>query len=178
MTVRPEDWELLGLAPGADIARIKLAYRHRISLYEPSSLATYNLLDDDERETMIARIEDAYHRIIGSESLPAAPLERAEPPPPIAEVPSGLVPDPIRNPGAHLRHRRVSRGLTLQRIAAETKIAVAILEQIENEDFGVLPAAAFVRGHVQQYAREIRLENADDLAGYYVAKMQDRSFED
>jgi hypothetical protein len=178
MKVRPEDWEVLGLAPGADIARIKLAYRHRISLYDPSSLATYNLLDDDERETMIARIEDAYRRLVGCEWPSAATKVPTEPPPSAAEVLSGSVPDPIRDPGAHLRHQRLSRGLTLQRIAAETKIAVAILEHIENEDFGVLPAAAFVRGHVQQYAREIHLESPDEMAKHYVAKMQGGSEDD
>jgi len=172
MKARPEDWEVLGLAPGADIARIKLAYRHRISLYDSSSLATYNLLDDHERETMVARIEDAYRRIVSSERPSAATPRPAQPPPPASEVVSGLVPDPIRDPGAHLRHRRLSQGLTLQRIATETKIAVSILEQIENEDFSTLPAPAFVRGHVQQYAREVRAENANELAGYYLAKMQ------
>ena len=99
MTARPEDWELLGLEPGADIARVKLAYRHRLSLYDPTSLATYNLFEDFEREAMVARIEDAYHRIVGSESPRAEKLEPAEPTTPIAKVPSGLVPDPIRNPG-------------------------------------------------------------------------------
>jgi len=172
VTIHPGDWELLGLEPGADVTRVKLAYRHRMSLYEPTSLATYNLLDDDERETMISQIEEAYHRIIGAEPPPAPIPETAEPPPAIVEVPTGPVPDAVRDPGAHLRHRRLSRGLTLQRIAAETKIAVAILEQIENEDFDGLPAAAFVRGHVQQYAREIRLENADEMASNYMAKMQ------
>jgi hypothetical protein len=172
MTIRPEDWELMGLEPGADIYRVKQAYRHRISLYQPTSLATYSLLDDDERETMIIRIEEAYHRIVGSEPPSVAMPDTAVQLPAAVEVPTGPVPDPVRDPGAHLRHRRLSRGLTLHRIAIETKIAVAILEQIENEDFAGLPAAAFVRGHVQQYAREIQLENADEFAGNYLAKMQ------
>ena len=172
MTVRPEDWELLGLEPGADVARVKQAYRHRMSLYEPTSLATYNLLDSDERVTITDRIEAAYHRIVGAGPLPATVPEAPEPPPPAVEIPTGPAPDPVREPGAHLRHWRLSRGLTLQRIAAETKITVTILEQIENEDFDSLPAAAFVRGHVQQYAREIHLEDAFEMASKYIAKMQ------
>ena len=172
MTVRPEDWEVLGLEPGADITRVKQAHRHRRSLYEPTSLATYSLLDDDERETMIGRIDEAYHRIVGAAPSPATIPNAAEPPAAAVEVPTGPVPDPVREPGAHLRHRRLSRGLTLQRIAAETKIAVSILEQIENENFDGLPAAVFVRGHVQQYAREIRLEDVEEMASNYIAKMQ------
>ena len=77
MTIRPEDWEILGIEPGADIGQVRRAYRHRRSLYEPAALATYNLLDDEEREGMVDRIEEAYRRIIGSE-LPAAP--QAPPP--------------------------------------------------------------------------------------------------
>jgi len=172
VTVRPEDWELLGIEPGTDLAHIRQAYRHRKRLYEPTSLATYNLLDDDERETMIARIDEAYDRIVGAEP-PSAPVPEATAAPPAAiEVPSGPVPDPVRDPGAHLRHQRLSRGLTLQRIAAKTKIALAILEQIENEEFDVLPAAVFVRGHVQQYAREINLDNPHEMARHYLGKMQ------
>jgi hypothetical protein len=178
MTAGPADWELLGLEPGADIIRVKQAYRHRRSLYEPTSLATYNLFDDDEREEMIARIEEAYQRIVGTEPPPAMVPDPAEPSNTTVEVPLGPVPDPVRDPGAHLRHRRLSLGLTLQQISAQTKIAVAILEHIENEDFAGLPAAAFVRGHVRQYAREIGLEGAEKMAGQYLAKMQNRSLED
>jgi len=175
---RREDWELLGLEPGADIARVKQAYRHRMSVYEPTSLATYNLLDEDERETMIGRIDRAYHRIVGAEPPPVPIPVAAEPQSATVEIPSGPMPDPVRDPGAHLRHQRLRRGFTLQRISAETKIAVAILEQIENEDFDGLPAAAFVRGHVQQYAREIRIENPDAMAKHYLDKMQGQSLED
>jgi hypothetical protein len=178
MTARPEDWELLGLEPDADIAKVKQAYRLRVALYEPTTLATYNLCDDDERDAMVSRIEEAYRRIAGTAPPPSTIPKATETPATSVEVPSGPIPDPARDPGAHLRHRRLSRGLSLQQIAAETKIAVAILEQIENEDFAGLPAAAFVRGHVQQYAREIRLESADEIASHYLAKMDSGSLED
>ena len=56
MSARPEDWEILGLEPDADLGQIRRAYRHRRSLYEPAALATYNLLDDEEREDMIDRL--------------------------------------------------------------------------------------------------------------------------
>ncbi len=84
----------------------------------------------------------------------------------------GDVPDPLAEPGAHLRFHRTARGVTLHQIAAETKIGVTILEQIENEDFEALPAPAFVRGHVHQVARELKLADAYDFAKFYLAKMQ------
>jgi hypothetical protein len=175
MNVRPEDWEILGLEPGADIGQVRRAYRHRRSLYEPAALATYNLLDDEERDGMVDRIDEAYRRIMGSEPPAPAP---APPPPPFvkpsapSEVPIGGAPDPAVEPGAHLRFHRTAKGFTLHQIAVETKIGVAILEQIEDEDFEALPAPAFVRGHVHQFARELKLADSYEFAKLYLHKMQ------
>ena len=175
MNVRPEDWEILGLEPGADIGQVRRAYRHRRSLYEPAALATYNLLDDEEREGMVDRIDEAYRRIMGSEPPAAAP---APPPTQVAkpfspsEPAIGNAPDAVAEPGAHLRFHRMAKGFTLHQIAVETKIGVAILEQIENEDFEALPAPAFVRGHVHQFARELKLPDSYEFAKLYLHKMQ------
>jgi len=173
VTIRPEDWKILGIEPGADIGQVRRAYRHRRSLYEPAALATYNLLDDEEREGMVDRIEDAYRRIIGSEppAAPPAPPPAANPAP-ATRVVIGDAPDPLSEPGAHLRFHRNALGFTLHQIALETKIGVPILEQIENEDFEALPAPAFVRGHVHQFARELKLADAYEFAKFYLTKMQ------
>ena len=173
MTIRPEDWEILGLEPGADIGQVRRAYRHRKSLYEPAALATYNLLDDEERDGMVDRIEEAYRRIIGSEPPPAPQAPSQETPSKATnEAVIGNAPDPLAEPGAHLRFHRLARGFTLHQIAVETKIGVAILERIENEDFEALPAPAFVRGHVHQFARELKLDDAYEFAKFYLTKMQ------
>ncbi len=172
MKVRPEDWEVLGLEPGAETPRVRQAYRHRRALYEPTALATYNLLDDDERADMVLRIDEAYRRIVGAEPSAQAAPPPVRLPPPETEVPSGPAPDPAAEPGAHLRHHRLFQGLSLHQIAAETKIGVAILEQIENEDFDALPATAFVRGHAHQFARELKLPDAYEFAKLYIGKMQ------
>jgi len=173
VTIRQEDWEILGLEPGADIGQVRRAYRHRRTLYEPTALATYNLLDDEERAGMVDRIEEAYRRIMGTEPPAVSPT------PPPAGVPTvatkgviGDAPDPISEPGAHLQFLRTAKGITLHQIAVETKIGVTILEQIENENFAALPAPAFVRGHVHQFARELKMADAYDFAKYYLAKMQ------
>lgn len=174
MNVRPEDWEILGLEPGADVGQVRRAYRHRRSLYEPAALATYNLLDDQEREGMVDRIDEAYRRIMGSDPPDPAP----QPPPPVkkpatpTEVAIGNAPDPVAKPGAYLQFHRMAKGFTLHQIASETKIGVAILEQIENEDFDALPAPAFVRGHVHQFAREVKVPDAYEFAKLYLHKMQ------
>ena len=49
---------------------------------------------------------------------------------------------------------------------------------IENEDFQALPAVAFVRGHVQQFARELKLDDAYESTKLYIAKMTGGDEED
>lgn len=173
MSATAEDWEVLGLEPGADLPAVRRAYHARRALYEPSALATYNLLEEDERRQMLARIDAAFGRITGGGAQPApdtAPMPAAPATEP--EIPIGPPPDPRSDPGACLRFHRLSSGLSLHRIAAETKIGVAILERIEDEAFDELPAAVFVRGHVVQFARELRIAQAEELAKAFVAKMQ------
>ena len=172
MTDNPEDWQLLGIEPGTDLVLVKRAYAERRALYESGSLATYNLLDDDERETMMGRIDAAYERIIG-DSLEPAPAAVSPPPPtPQIQVPTGPSPNPATEPGELLRYTRLKKGLTLHQIAAETKIGVQVLEQIENENFDSLPAAVFVRGHVQQFARELQMTDPIAISKYFIEKME------
>jgi hypothetical protein len=176
---RRRDWEILGLEPGADLGKVKRAHHYRRSLYDPGSLATYTLLDDSERKQMLSRIDEAYWRIVGIEPSPSRidvsnrSLRTDQ-----TEIPSGPAPDAATEPGAHLRHHRLSLGLSLQQIAAETKVGASILESVENEDFVALPAAVFVRGYILQLARVVRAPAVDELAMHYLAKMRAERDED
>jgi hypothetical protein len=178
MTASPEDWELLGLEPDADVAKVRRAYRERRALYQGETLATYNLFESDERTALLARIDEAYERIVGSAptagpgSLDVA-TATAE-----ADVPSGPAPDAVAEPGNHLRHMRLMQGVSLHHVEAETKVGVTILERIENEDFDALPATVFVRGHVEQFAREVGIADPVAFAKTYLAKMQGDADED
>ena len=170
---RHEDWQLLELEPGADLTAANRALRYRRSLYQPGSLATYNLLDDDERVRMLDRIDEAYRRITGCEPPPdrsaqAAAVPQDEP----ASAPSGPPPDPSLEPGACLRHHRLARGLSLDQLSAETKIRSRLLAQLEAENVAELPAAVFVRGHVLQIARALGIDDANRLAAHYLAKVK------
>lgn len=170
---RHEDWQLLDLAPGADLAEANRALRFRRSLYQPGSLATYNLLDEEEREHMLERIDEAFRRITGCEPPPDFPpqttsgsIEEQ------TEAHAGPPPDPKTEPGAFLRHRRLSRGQSLDQLATETKIRAQLLDQLESEAVDQLPAAVFVRGHVLQYAKALELAGANELAARYLAKVK------
>lgn len=172
MTARPEDWELLGLEPDSDISKVRRAYRERRVLYQEETLATYNLFDDDERELLLARIDAAYENIVGSPPIGIPGALDAAAATAEADLPSGPAPDAESEPGPHLRHQRLSQGMSLHRIETATKVGVAILERIENEEFDALPAAVFVRGHVEQFAREVGIADPAAFAKVYVEKMQ------
>lgn len=167
------DWDVLGLEPGAEIAQIKTAYRYRRALYDRDSLATYTLIDDQERARMVERIDGAYRRITGSDPPiadgVAVPGSRPMTPP--TALPTGPPPDRQAEPGAHLRHQRLTQGLSLQQIASETKVRASLLEQVEAEVFDKLPAPVFVRGYVLQFARTLGLDRPEDLTEAYLSKM-------
>jgi cytoskeleton protein RodZ len=57
--------------------------------------------------------------------------------------------------GAALRRIRESQGISLQRIAAATKLAPSALEAIERDDLGRLPGGIFTRAFVRAYAKEL-----------------------
>jgi DNA-binding XRE family transcriptional regulator len=57
--------------------------------------------------------------------------------------------------GEELQRLREEAGLSLEDIAAETKISKQILTNLESGDFRYLPQKVFCRNFVTQYAREV-----------------------
>jgi len=170
---RYEDWQLLDLTPGADLSEVNRALHYRRSLYQPGALATYNLLDEDERIRMLERIDEAYRRITGNTPPPGrgarttAAIVEVE-----AEGPSGPPPDPRTEPGSFLRYHRRRKGISLEHLATDTKIRPVLLAQLESEAVDELPAAVFVRGHVLQVARALDLPDPNEIAARYLAKVK------
>src|SRR5215216_5758796 len=60
--------------------------------------------------------------------------------------------------GARLRVHREARQLTLQGIAAQTKIKQSLLEGLERDDVSAWPKGIFRRSFVRAYARAIGLD--------------------
>jgi helix-turn-helix protein/DnaJ-like protein len=171
-------YSVLGIGPRATPEQVERAYRHAAGLYDEESLATYSLLDGDERQQARARVEAAYavlrdagrrHEydlslgLAGAGSPPtfAAPVETSPPPAQAALV---VLPDPLT--GADLRRFRESRGITLRDIAAASKVGVRYLEYIEAERLEVLPAPVYLRGFVQEYARVVGLDPRPTAESY------------
>src|SRR5215216_6248173 len=60
--------------------------------------------------------------------------------------------------GARLRARREEKRLTLQGIAAQTKIKQSLLQGLERDDLSAWPKGIFRRAFVRDYARSIGLD--------------------
>jgi cytoskeleton protein RodZ len=65
--------------------------------------------------------------------------------------------------GQTLRQAREQRGLTLDALAAATRIPSPVLEALENDAFGELPADVYLRGFVRSYSRGVGLAEAEPL---------------
>jgi cytoskeletal protein RodZ len=62
---------------------------------------------------------------------------------------------------------RRNRGISLEQIAASTKISVRALEAIERGDFRKLPGGIYDTSYIRQYARAIDYDEGAILAVYH-----------
>jgi len=71
--------------------------------------------------------------------------------------------------GEKLRREREMRGVTLDEIAAATKIGTRSLKALEDENFAILPGGIFNKGFVRAYARFLGLNEDEAVADYQTA---------
>lgn len=64
--------------------------------------------------------------------------------------------------GQLFKQKRLESGRSLEQYAALTKIHIKILSALEEDSYGGLPARAFTRGFIVNYARALKL-NAEEL---------------
>jgi cytoskeletal protein RodZ len=62
---------------------------------------------------------------------------------------------------------RRRKGISLESIAASTKLSVRQLDAIENGDFKRLPGGIYNTSYIRQYAQAIGFDETDLLAYYY-----------
>jgi cytoskeletal protein RodZ len=65
-----------------------------------------------------------------------------------------------------VRAWRVRKGISLDQIAASTKLSTRQLEAIETGDFKRLPGGIYNTNYIRQYARAIDFDEADLLEFY------------
>ena len=172
-----EDYELLGLTKertGASEA--EKAYEKMKALYSQGSLATYSLMAEEEREEMLQRIEKAYlhisRDISRSESLPLF-----EPPARVIIRSDTGEEFPVDAIGSYIRRRREDRGLTLKDISGITRIRSTYLENIEKEEYELLPAPVYLRGFLIEFAKALGFPDPEDLASRYLACFEETAEE-
>ena len=158
-------YEVLDVPRGAPADVVEAAYRKWRALYDEEAVATYTLLDSEERRALRAQIDEAY-RVLSNPALRAT-YDRDLGLPPAPAVPvttvydpgarkGAVLPDPVT--GADLRRFREERGVPLSKIAAESKVGTRTFEDIEADRFDRLPAPVYVRGFIQEYARVVGLD--------------------
>jgi|SRR5215469_18237448 len=65
-----------------------------------------------------------------------------------------------------VKNWRQQKGISLQSIAASTKLSVSQLEAIEAGDFARLPGGIYNTSYIRQYARAIDFDEAKLIAFY------------
>jgi transcriptional regulator with XRE-family HTH domain len=68
--------------------------------------------------------------------------------------------------GQYLRSAREARGIDLHEAAQQTRIGIAYLKALEEEDFSKLPGEVFVRGFLKNYGKYLQLEELQVMRKY------------
>jgi cytoskeleton protein RodZ len=71
--------------------------------------------------------------------------------------------------GEQLRREREMRDISLDEIAATTKIGTRLLRALEEEQFKLLPGGIFNKGYVRAYAKYVGIDEEKAIAGYLQA---------
>jgi cytoskeleton protein RodZ len=70
------------------------------------------------------------------------------------------------SPGRRLRVHRQSRGLEIERVAAQLHLRVPVVESLEQDRYQELPGPVFVAGYLRNYARLLGMDPEPLLAAY------------
>src|SRR5512133_2130734 len=76
---------------------------------------------------------------------------------------------PVGSFGERLRREREMRKVSLEEIAAATKIGTRHLRALEEEDFKKLPGGIFNKGFVRAYARFLGINEDQAVSDYLIA---------
>ncbi len=137
------------------------------ALSNPSTRREYDLrLNETGTPPTTARGATAAPQAVA----PSAVTARFEPTVPAPRAPEISL-DPVRVPevvnGAVLRALRESRNLSIDQIAALSKVGSRFLRALEEDRHSALPGRVFARGFLIEYARALRASESD-LAERYL----------
>lgn len=183
--VVPSDsyYELLEVPPTASFEDIRRANRRVRDIYGAESIAISGLYDPASLEAVHRRLDVAYATLMDAAKrkdydselfpdgvpVPAAATHESAPAqrgPAKGDDPDILTPRPAmpeisattEYSGPLLRQIREAVGVELREVAERSKIGMAYLQALENEQFQRLPAQVYVRGFLAEYARALGLD--------------------
>jgi len=162
---RAEALRCLRLNEDASLLDLERAYRALRETYAEGSLATYALLDSQQRKEKLQELEAAYQLLHNDLSVsPREGEEQADIQPAMdnSPLPEGLT------PGEELECWRERRGLTIHEVGVRTKISPMTLSNIEKQLFERLPAPVYLRGFLVQYLSLLEVPGSDALVERYL----------
>jgi len=162
-----DPYETLGLKHGVSMLKVEQAYKDLKELYSEDSLATYSLLDPDQRRKLLDSLDQAFSQIVAlNKTTTAIPRVNVE-----SNSEDSPIPDPEQHPGAYLRWCRQRAALSLKDLSKMTKLSSTRLEDIELERFDSLPAPVFVRGYIAEYVRYLNIDKSRQLIESYIKRI-------
>lgn len=193
-------YDVLELTSDATPQEIRSAYMRLKNAYSKENVAHYSLFSQNETESLIKRIEEAFlilsnpekrksydraQGLIAGEELGSDHKFRFGQTDPLAGSSAPVAPQLpaenteaetlIRNQtewtGAAFKKVRELRGVSLDDLSDFTRISKAYLIALEEEDQKRLPATVFVRGFVQLVARRLKVPH-DVAAAQYIQRLK------
>jgi len=176
-------YEILDLKPTASKAEVQQAFSRLRKTYDADSLAVYSILNDEEREYMMDRVEEAYRTLIDDEkrhnydqslgvtasaftneselakTLPKKSKKKDEKKGKSSKDLESI--DPLSQD--FLRQVREIKGISLTDISESTNIKIHFLSALENGEYRKLPGRAYAVGFLREYAKYVGID-------YHVAK--------
>ncbi len=190
-------YEILEVTPGASQKEIEDAYRRSLFTYSSDSPAIYSLMTNEDCENIQREIEQAYsilsrpdkraeyNKVKGIEES-FEELEKTdfnhfeEAKKPVVKkytkaefeysIDFGFeqkIEQTAQFTGSFLKEIREYKNVSLDMISEYTRILKTYLVFIESEEFDKLPATAYIRGFVFQYAKYLKL-NPDLVSSSYI----------
>lgn len=168
-------YEILEIPYRATWGEIQKAYELAKKTYGRDSIASYSLFDQDDRELISKKIEEAYQTLIDpgkkrkyDEEL-AKVVEEVAQRIAVQEAPAASLPEETLSgeiTGKKLKGMRERQGVSLQEIADRTRINITYLLSIEEDNFRTLPAEVYLRSYINQYAQMLHWDSKKILEGY------------
>ncbi len=169
----PSYYHALGLSRGASDEDARRNFKRYREMIHEDSIATFSLYSKDELRLEQSRLDEAYDTLMDPIRRRAYDLSLF----PVSDV----VIEPLAAPvlrdralvenelarelgpeaeysGPLLRRVREAYGASLDELAKHSKIAKSHLVAIEEERWGDLPAAVYVRGYVAEFAKFFGLD--------------------